>query len=302
VEQHLCLFNTEAYHRLHLQPPQEYLRIDYHDEGRLVGSCAGMLNKGVFDCGHRAPFGGIDICGDYQSPRKLSNLITWIMSEARARGAQKIRIRCRPHYMSPSEPMMQFALIALGFRIEQSELSQGIELSAFRTADEYRANLKKRTRYALKQCMEMGISSMAAHSDADWGEGYDVLQRNRALREHSPLKYSLEYLQQLRVLFPGKLQMRLLRYEERSIAAALVYTVLPSAHYLASWGDAGHEMVHSPMTLLAHQLVVSALDEGVRVVDLGISSANGVADEGLVLFKRHVGASSSLRLEVVRDL
>ena len=96
--------------------------------------------------------------------------------------------------------------------------------------------------------------------------------------------------------------MWLLRHEGEGIAAALVYAVLPSVHYLAAWGDAGHEMVHSPMNLLAHQLVLNSLDEGVRVIDLGISSVNGVADEGLVLFKRHVGASNSLRLDLVRDL
>lgn len=302
MEPHLCLFNTEAYHRLYLQPPQSYVRIDYHDEGRLVGTCAGILDDGMFDCGHRAPFGGIDISGDYQSPAKLLGLVEHVVAEARVLGAQRIRIRCRPHYMSPMEPMIQFALLTQGFLVERVELSQGIELSAIRSMEEYKAQLKKRTRYALKQSMGLGIVPVHAVSDADWHEGYEILQMNRALRGRLPLKYSLEYLHRLRALFPVRLRMLLLRYEGCSIAAALIYTVLPGAHYLAAWGDAGHKMVHSPMNFLTHQLVMDGLDEGARVVDLGISSVDGVADEGLVLFKRHVGASSSLRLNLVRDL
>jgi hypothetical protein len=278
------------------------MRIDYEDDGRLVGSCAGVLDDGVFNCGYRAPFGGIDICGDYQTPVKLSGLVSHVMAVARMEGAKRIRIRSRPHYMGSMEPMIQFALHTKGFSVEHVELSQGIELSALHSKNEYVGLLKKRTRYALKRSMGIGISPTLANSDTDWNDGYQVLEDNRALRGRSPLKYSLEYLYRLRAVFPERLRMLLLRHEHRCIAAALVYKVLPNAHYLAAWGDAGHEMVHSPMNFLAYELVLNGLDEKVRVVDLGISSVNGVADEGLVLFKRHIGASTALRLDFICDL
>ena len=301
MESHLCLFNAEAYHGLYLQLPQSYVRIDYHDEGRLVGTCAGVLEGAVFDCGHRAPFGGIDISGDYQSPVKLSGLIAHVMAEAYVRGARKARIRCRPHYAHPVESTIQFALLAQGFQVERAELSQGIELSAMRTLEEYGEQLRSPGRRALRHSMRLGLQDAFAESDAEWEEGFHVLEENRA-QQGLTLKYSLAYLHRLRVLFPGQVRMLLLRQENRAVASALVYRVLPGLHYVAAWGDAGHQLPYSPMNFMAQQVVGEALKDGAHVVDLGISSVNAKVNDGLVQFKRNIGASTALRLDLVRDL
>ena len=301
MESHLCLFNAEAYHGLYLQPPQSYVRIDYHDAGRLVGTCAGVLDDGVFDCGHRAPFGGIDISGDYQSPAKLIGMVEHVMAEARVRGARKTRIRCRPHYAHPVESTIQFALLAEGFQVERAELSQGIELSAMRTLEEYGEQLRSPGRRALRHSVRLGLQDTFAGSDAEWAEGFHVLEENRA-QQGLTLKYSLAYLHRLRDLFTGQIRMLLLRHENRAVASALVYRVLPGLYYVAAWGDAGHQLPHSPMNFMAQQVVGEALKDGARVVDLGISSLDAVVNEGLVQFKRNIGASTALRLDLARDL
>jgi hypothetical protein len=301
VESHLCLFNAEAYHGLYVQPPQSYVRIDFHDAERLVGTCAGVLEDAVLNCGHRAPFGGIDISGDYQSPAKLSGLIAHVMAEARARGARKIRIRCRPHYTQPAESIIQFVLLAQGFQVERAELSQGIELSAMRTLEEYEEHLRSPGRRALRHSMSLSLQTAVASSDAEWAEGYRVLEENRA-QQGLTLKYSLAYLHRLRVPFPGQIRMLLLRLENSAVAAALVYRVLPGVHYVAAWGDAGHQLPYSPMNFMAQQVVGEALKDGAHVVDLGISSVDAVVNDGLAQFKRNIGASTALRLDLVRDL
>jgi hypothetical protein len=301
VEPHLCLFNTEAYHRLYLQPPQSYVRIDHHDAGRLVGTCAGLLEDGVFDCGHRAPFGGVDISGDYQSPAKLSDLIAHVMAEVRAKGARKMRIRCRPHYAHPVESTVQFALLAQGFQVERAQLSQGIELSAVHTVEEYGEHLRSAGRRALRHSMSLGLQAALADSDEAWAEGYRVLGENRE-QQGLTLKYSLAYLHRLRVPFPGQIRMLLLRHGTSVVAAALVYRVLPGVHYVAAWGDAGHQLPYSPMNFMAQQAVGAALKDGAHVVDLGISSVDAKVNDGLVQFKRNIGASTALRFDLVRDL
>jgi Acetyltransferase (GNAT) domain len=301
VEPHLCLFNTEAYHSLYLQPPQEYVRIDYHDAGRLVGTCAGVLENGVFDCGHRAPFGGIDISGDYQPPGKVAGLVGHLLNAARVRGARKIRIHCRPHYLSPSEAAMHFALLAQGFQVESAELSQGIELSAVPNMEVYVEGLRSPGRRALRHSMDLGLQAAVAEHEAEWAEGFRILEMNRAERGVT-LKYSLAYLHRLRALFPGQIRMLLLRHDSSAVAAALVYRVFTNVHYVAAWGDAGHQLPYSPMNYLAHQVVEKTMEDGAHVVDLGISSVDGVVNDGLVQFKRNIGASTGLRLDLVCDL
>lgn len=301
MESHVCLFNEEAYHGLYVQPPQSYVRIDFHDAERLVGTCAGVLEDAVLNCGHRAPFGGIDISGDYQSPAKLSGLVAHVMAEARARGARKIRIRCRPHYTHPTESIIQFVLLAQGFQVEGTELSQGIELSAMRTPEEYEERLRSTGRRALRHSVRLGLQAAFASVDAEWAEGYRVLEENRA-QQGLTLKYSLTYLHHLRTLFPEQVRMLLFCHEDRAVAAALVYRVLPGVHYVAAWGDSGHQLPHSPMNFVAQQVVSEALKDEAHVVDLGISSVDAVVNDGLVQFKRNIGASTALRLDLVRDL
>ena len=64
--------------------------------------------------------------------------------------------------------------------------------------------------------------------------------------------------------------------------------------------DADHDLPRSPMNLLAMRVAEQAIADGTRVLDLGISSVDGRADAGLVQFKRSVGASEGLRLDLVR--
>ena len=55
------------------------------------------------------------------------------------------------------------------------------------------------------------------------------------------------------------------------------------------------------MNVLAHALVERALGEGVRSLDIGPSSIDGVPDQGLIQFKRSIGAREDLRLHLVRE-
>jgi hypothetical protein len=55
------------------------------------------------------------------------------------------------------------------------------------------------------------------------------------------------------------------------------------------------------MNVLAHALVERAIGEGVRSLDIGTSSVPGVPDQGLIQFKRSIGARESLRLDLVRQ-
>ncbi len=93
----------------------------------------------------------------------------------------------------------------------------------------------------------------------------------------------------------------LLTHGGRSCAAALLYRVAPGRELVVYWGDAGHDLPRSPMNVLALRLVELALAEGARTLDLGISSVDGVPDQGLIQFKRSVLARESLRLDLVRS-
>ena len=57
---HILLFNDKRYQRCNLGVGQRLFRYDHLAGDRLVGTLSGVVEDGVLDCGHSAPFGGVD--------------------------------------------------------------------------------------------------------------------------------------------------------------------------------------------------------------------------------------------------
>jgi hypothetical protein len=48
---------------------------------------------------------------------------------------------------------------------------------------------------------------------------------------------------------------------------------------------------------MAYHLTCASIAQRVAIVDLGISSVNGIPDDGLIQFKRSIGATTGLRID-----
>lgn len=299
---HLLLFNRDAFHALNLRPGQRVVRADHHHEGRLVGSLVGVRDGDVVTCGHSAPFGGPDLVRESETAANVVALVGHAVVEMEADGVREIRVRARPAFYSGSETAVQFALLNHGFRVASCELSFHIDLEPLDDIDAYVAGLRSPARRALRHGLAEPFALREAESgdDALWDAGYDLLAANRAAKGRR-LALDAGYVGAARDAFPDRIRMAVLEHAGRPCAAALTYRVLPGRELVVSWGDAAHDLPRSPMNVLAHAMVARALGEGVRSLDLGVSSIDGVPDQGLIQFKRSVGARESLRLDLVRE-
>jgi hypothetical protein len=300
-EPFVCLFNTEAYHRANLKAGQRFVRLDHFEDGRLVGALAGVLDGETHDCGWHAPFGGLDIAEDGELAGNVVAAVCGVLAEAREVGARRVRIRCRPDYAGPLEPVIQFALLSQGFTVESAELSLGVALEAGGSADDYLARLSRKRRRELRQGLKRDLVWSRAESDEEWAEAWAVFVANKA-RLGVEMRFSLEQMRGLDRLFPGRIRVGLLREGARTVAAAAVYRILPEVDYLAVWGQTDHGLAESPMTIVAFHIVEDALREGARVIDFGLASSGQVPDDGLIQFKRKIGCAPGLRLDLVKHL
>src|SRR5215216_6035201 len=112
------------------------------------------------------------------------------------------------------------------------------------------------------------------------------------------MKLPLDYVLRLRDIFPKQIRMYRLTKDAGLAAAALVYRVGPAWDYIAAWGDDPAQRRNRAMNLLTYALVRTAIADRVRIIDLGISSVDGVPDDGLIQFKRSLGAATGLRLDL----
>ncbi len=296
----LLLFNNPKYHYLSLTDDQSLFRYDHWIENRLVGSLIGVATEGTIDCGYKAPYGGPDIVRATESTTDIFQFLRDAVESARRSGAKLIRIRARPSYHSSNETAVLFALLNLGFNVESCEFSQGIDVTRYTSAEQYIISLKASQRNQIRRGLNQTVL-FNVESDTDWGVAYDVLSLNRSFRGQT-LKFSLAYLQRLRKEFPDRINMYLLQAEGHHIAAALVYRVMPKVDHIVTWGDDKTRRDIAPIGTIAVHLLERALREKVEVLDIGISSVNGVPDDGLIAFKRHSLAEPALRFNLVRHL
>ena len=296
-QSHIMLFNDSRYQRCNLAPGERLFRYDHIAEGRFVGTLSGVVvDGGLLDCGHSAPFGGIDLVRRTESVGVVFGLLRAAINTARGDGVRQIRIRARPGYFGSNEAASELALLQSGAGIERSELSLGIDLAHYRAAEDYIAALRSLGRNRLLHGLAAAADFGPAKDSAHWVACYELLGQTKR-RRGAEMRFSLEYLMRLRKLFGDRIAMYRLALGGELVAAALVYRVRPEWDCLIAWGDDLRHRDRQVMNVMAFHLIRTAVAEGVRLLDLGISSVDGVPDDGLIRFKRSIGATTGLRLD-----
>ena len=296
----LLLFNDPRYIGLNLDEGQSVFRYDHFLKDHLwFGSLVGTRTCDVIDCGWKAPYGGPDIARAGASTKEILDFLGAAAQYAKESKAKALRIRTRPSYHSSNEASVQFALLNLGFSVETCELCQGVDVTRFTSIEHYIARLKASQRNQIRRGLSQ-FEPQKCSSEAEWVRAYEVLAHNRSFRGER-LKFTIHYLLKLQSLFPNRLSMFALLLSGQPVAAALVYHVTSYVDHIVAWGDDRSAREIAPVGCIAVNVLDKAMENGVHVLDIGVSSVNGVPDDGLISFKRHTLATSGLRLNLVKD-
>lgn len=294
---HIALFNDEGYHRINAKSGQRLFRYDHCVDGELIGTLTGVICGEVLECGHSAPYGGID----FRRPGVVVGTIVDLLQAAgrsvAAEGARAILIKARPSYYGENETTAVFALLGLGATVRGCELSLGLETSRWRTVEDYEIGLKSSARRILRRALGAGLPFVAATDAGDWAGCWEVLAATRR-RRGAQMRISLDYAMRLRNSFGERIAMYRLGDADDPAGAALVYRVMPDQDYVVAWGDDISHRREGVMNVMAYLLVRQAIAQDVRLIDLGISSVGGAPDDGLIQFKRNIGAVTGLRLDL----
>lgn len=301
------LFNDPRFHALN---GVERLLLAAEHDGRPLGALGGALLDGGarLVSGHRAPFGGVDLVKERETPARVGALIDDLLAQLTARGVREAAIRCPPACHHASNETVVFALLNRGFAVQEADLSFHVDLTRFATPDDYVAALRSPARRALRHAAGEPWALVDAGDDARaWDDGFALLTQNRAAKGRE-LSIDRAYAERARRAFPHAIRLTALRHAGRPVAAALTYRVRPRIELVVAWGDAGHTLERSPMNRLAYELVARALGEGIAVLDLGTATlpdgpdGRRIPNDGLIQFKHSVGAEAQVRLVLRREL
>lgn len=213
-----------------------------------------------------------------------SSLFDGVRTFAAARGAETIRWRLPPDSWDPD-------LIAKLCQLNRSRGGSEIvdvnyEVQAHLWSP---IHMSKGNRKRLKQAASLGARMLSVTDRKRMAECFALLARNRAAR-NLQLSMSFEQFEATKRVFPNDYELFALYFGDTLTASALVIKLSSTRHYVFMWGHEPDWSHRSPVVSLCSSLIEHALQCGAGTLDLGISSVDGVIDEGLAKFKSNLGA------------
>lgn len=242
------------------------------------------VSPGDFVSGYRAPFGGIE-CKDVN---QLHSFIEYIKETCKVLGARSITLRQAPVCYQPVvAAAIHEALTNQGFQLKFSDTNQHILV----TDALFHTKLDDQKKRRLTKLKSTGARvEILDHIDSDtW---YDVYVQSRVAKDF-PVTISKEAYMDLSAKISDTYQYAGVYLEDTLLANAIFVRVNEEVLYYFLAGSDGDYASLSPSVFVLEAMYELAQKQQYKMLDLGISSVDAQLNEGLHLFKKHVGAIDS---------
>ncbi len=243
-----------------------------------------------------APFGGLVF---ETSPDLESEGQKWSQVEGaiKSRGVRQLIIKTWPECYAPKLWNVQDNYLrTAGFDILHKEMNQHFDIGK----DGFHKNLAKDKKYRLGQVSKNNLVFRRSGPE-DLVAAYELFVAVRAEKGY-PVTMTFEALQASFEQFPDHYQLYTLWEGDFMAAATVTIRVNHRVWYNFYHGDALEYRPASPLLLLIRHLHELAMAEGVEILDLGISSDQGMINPGLFDWKERLGCRESFKLIYQKNL
>ena len=285
------VYNTAAFAALNAAKVDEVLYFDIKGSECSLGIIFGKKD-GRISSPFSAPFGGFVANG----VAGLTNVTEalGLIREYASENALDVEIMLPPEFYAQSlTALTAFAAPLAGFRLGRDEVNYHIPTAPDCYADTLTRTGRKNLNNALIQGFT--IDSSATCKDA-LANAYSIIAENR--REHGyALRMSLDDLRHMGELVD--IDVFIVKKVTTEIASAIVYRHSPKIAQVIYWGDLKEYRHLRPMNFLAYMLHKHYHDIGLKVLDIGPASTDGVPNEGLCSFKESIGCVATLKHSIL---
>lgn len=282
-DNNLVLYYTDEYLKVHNS--KSVIKIS----DQQFTSCFLITDQEAYSFGF-APFGSIQtrIKTDFQQFRAFENSLCERLYQ---QGVKKIWIR-QPPFFYPSFIDPDW-LIKVGYQVVTKDCLQYIDLHSERSMhpmENRKLNQLNRSDFTFKMESEDVIP-----------EVHQFLSTCRK-SAHLEINISLKKLLKLFQVFPNEYTAFTLRDKGHICSAAIMVEPLKEIAYYYLPGTHPNYKKLSPMVLLLERIIDHYKRQNTSIIDLGLSSINGIKQEGLFTFKQRMGAQSCESLVYEKSL
>ncbi len=173
------------------------------------------------------------------------------------------------------------------FKVISSEVNQHLAVQE----EEFKVLISKNERKKLNQCLKQGYTFMQLTLD-EFTNIYQLVTETR-VRKGYPVSMTYENLYKTIKLMPDKYLLFGLFDRDKLIAASVSIRISHEILYNFYHADDLNFRTTSPLVMLIQQIYQYCQQNGIEILDLGVSSENGLINQGLFNFKKNLGCVSS---------
>jgi hypothetical protein len=239
------------------------------------------VNEGIFQIGRHSTFAGLYFSGPV-GERQIFALIDQML-EWGSRSCKSYRLRIPPQYLEPNlYPCLNHIFLKKGAKIS-IEKNQHLHISGKDFSFHFSDTNKKIVRRSIAKGIYVNIHDEVSK------DGYNLLKKNRELRGVNLSLSNEELAHQSKFMHGKYVFFECRNLHEKTIAYAVCVKIRSDILYVLYWGEDPEERKNSPVVFLAKSIIDYCIEKKILILDAGISSFNGILDQGLHDFKLRLG-------------
>ena len=301
---------SKTYNTLFQKSPHPYIQSDFIDlnqkkvekvvrllenEKKVSMGLVAGINNNILKSPFSAPFGGFHFRSDNQYISEIENFILKLINYAKANCLNRIELTLPPFiYHESFNSKVINVMLRNGFSIEIPDITTWLDLKKFKGAFTNRTS-RQYYRQALKH--NLHFSHLSDRDEKE--KAFSIILQNRS-RFGRPIYMTYQDLKNTAKLWPVDF---FCVYDEENlmVSAGVFYQGHERIIQGVFWGDneAGRSL--RAIDFLSLNIWNYYKNLGFDAIDLGISTENGIPNEGLIRFKESHDCISSLRYSLFWD-
>ena len=234
--------------------------------------------------GYQATFGSID--ADSRLPEETAKYFAeQVCMSLETNGIQKIIIKHWPEYYEGTHNLSEI-YCEVGFEEIVSEINQHLVVQ-----EEFKLLIRKNERKKLNQSIKQGYIFRPL-SIEDLTAVHLLVTETRE-RKGYPVSMNYDELHETMKILPDNYLLFGLFDQDKLIATSVSIRVSQDILYNFYHADDISYRSTSPLVMLVQEIYHYCQQNGIKILDLGVSSTNGLINQGLFNFKKNLGCISS---------
>lgn len=257
---------------------------------------AGVVN-GVMKFPYSAPFSIFERLNSDITIEDMEKALDLLEDFCRHRKIQKILFRLPPVFYDETYiSKFQNCFLRKNYEMVYIDLNYQYFI---RDMDEFHSGLKRNARKNLRIAEEQNYNLIYCETWEQKKRAYDIIGINRR-NKGFPLRMSWEAVNE--TIMKMRHDFFLLYLDGEAVAAAIIFKVCDEVCQVVYWGDIDGYSDKKPMNYLSCHLYEYYYKEGIRVLDIGPSTEEGIPNYGLCSFKESIGCEVSSKVTFIKEI